>query len=45
MVWDEFRKHVISLLLAMGFKHFIYHMKGYIFLYAKIEERMQMNMN
>ena len=39
MVWDDFRKYVISLLLAMGFKRFIYQIKG------NIEERMKMNMN
>ena len=45
MVWEEFTKTVISLLLAMGFKCIIYQMRGDIFPYAKIEERMKMNMN
>ena len=45
MVWEEFSKTVISLLLAMGFKCIIYQMKGNISLYAKIEGRVRMNIN
>ena len=45
MVWGQFSKTVISLLLGMGFKRIIYQMKRNICLYAKIGERIGMDMN
>ena len=45
MVWGQFGKTVISLLLGMGFKNIIYQMKGNIFLYAKIGKWIRTNMN
>ena len=45
MVWGQYSKTVISLLLVMGFKHVIHQMKGNIFLYPMIEDRIKMNVN
>ena len=36
MVWGQYSKTVISLLLGVGCKRIIYQMKGNIFLHAKI---------
>ena len=45
MVWSQFSKTEISLLLGMGFKRIIYQMKGNTSLYAWIGERIGMDMN
>ena len=45
MVWAQFSKTVISLLLGMGFLRIIYQMKGNIFLDASIGNRIKIDMN
>ena len=45
MVWGQFSKTVISLLLEMALKRIIYQMKGNIFLYAMIGKRIRIDMN
>ena len=45
MVWDHFSKTEICLPLLMGFKRVIYQIKGDIFLYHLVEDRIGMNLN
>ena len=45
VVWGQFSKTDISLLLGMGFKRIIYQMKGYTSIYAYIGEKIGLDMN
>ena len=45
VVWGQYSKTVISLLLGMGFKRIIHQIKDNMCLHAKIGNRIKMNMN
>ena len=45
MVWDYFSKTDRSLPLVMGFKRVKYQIKGDIFLYHLVENRIGMNLD
>ena len=45
MVWSHFSNTAISSPLGMGFKRVMHQMKGSIYLYPEIREKIRINMN